>query len=129
MIRTGFRFAIQTKSYLLFSSAKKSVNLTFFIQDTKTNKQVNAPIGNTILEVVKKHKIPIEGICEGNCSCGTCHVIFQESVAKKLSKMKDDEKELLDTVSSKTENSRLGCQIKVSEILDGAIITVPPQNT
>ncbi len=76
------------------------------------NKTVDAPKGETILEVALSNDIPLQHACGGFCSCTTCHV-FVKSDPSQLSKMDEDELDRLESVGKLTENARLGCQTKV----------------
>ncbi|VDQ03523.1 unnamed protein product, partial [Trichobilharzia regenti] len=64
--------------------------------------------------------------CEGTLACSTCHLIFPKEHYDKLrDPLTDEEQDLLDLAYSLTETSRLGCQIKVSEDMDGLVVSVP----
>ncbi len=68
----------------------------------------------------------IEGECGGSCSCATCHVYVDEAWASKLPAMAEAEDEMLDCAESERKgNSRLSCQIKMSEELDGLVVYLP----
>ncbi len=68
----------------------------------------------------------IEGECSGSCACATCHCYIDEAWLDKLPPISDNEDELLDgTVSERQPNSRLSCQIKISDELDGIVVRLP----
>ena len=67
-------------------------------------------------------------LCGGCCSCATCHVYIDPMFKDQLPPMSDDEGGLLDGSLHRTENSRLSCQITVTDSLDGLKITVPPED-
>ena len=96
-----------------------------FVQRDGTNREVDAPIGLSVLEIAHKHDIDIEGACEGSLACSTCHVIVDAGWYAKLSKATEDEEDMLDLAFGLTETSRLGCQIVMSEKLDGLVVKLP----
>jgi len=99
--------------------------ITFVFSD-QTRKEVDAPVGQTLLEVAHSHGIDaIEGACGGALACSTCHVVLPESLYKQLPAASEDEEDMLDLASGLQPTSRLGCQIVVSEDMDGAEIVVP----
>ena len=63
--------------------------------------------------------------CGGACSCATCHVYVDDAWVDKLSAKSEDEVALLDAVCNPQPNSRLSCQIKVTEELDGLVVRMP----
>ena len=96
-----------------------------FINPDGTKLSVTAPVGTTVLEIAQKHGINLEGACEGSMACSTCHVIVDEIYFSLLDCASEDEEDILDLASGLTATSRLGCQIVVSERLDGLILYVP----
>mgnify|MGYP001393729164 FL=1 len=86
---------------------------------------VNAPIGSTVLEIAQENGVNLEGACEGSMACSTCHVIVKESYFDLLDFPSEDEKDILDLASGLTVTSRLGCQIIITEKLDGLVLRVP----
>jgi len=84
-------------------------------------------IGHTLMENLRDNDLDVEAICGGSCSCATCHVIIDDAWLAKLPKRSADEQELVEaTTFYKGENSRLSCQIKFTEALDGISLTVAP---
>ena len=75
--------------------------------------------GWRVMEIIREHGLPIKAECGGCCACATCHVYVDEMWAEKLVAMREDEEEMLDEAIELRENSRLSCQIIMSEILDG----------
>lgn len=96
-----------------------------FIERDGTRREVDAPAGLSVLEIAHKHKVDIEGACEGSLACSTCHVIVDPSWAAKLESATEDEEDMLDLAFGLTETSRLGCQIIMSDKLDGLVVTLP----
>ena len=94
--------------------------------DVENNKiEVEAEEGLSILEVAHKNNIPLEGACEGSLACSTCHVIVDEKCYKNLLPAKEEEEEMLDLAFGLTPTSRLGCQIIVTNELDGLVVKLP----
>ena len=96
-----------------------------FIERDGTRREVDAPNGLSVLEIAHKHKVDIEGACEGSLACSTCHVIVDETWYQVLKKATEDEEDMLDLAFGLTETSRLGCQIIMSEALDGLVVALP----
>ncbi|MFQ5775496.1 MAG: ferredoxin family 2Fe-2S iron-sulfur cluster binding protein [Kiloniellaceae bacterium] len=96
-----------------------------FIDPAGARHEVEAPLGLTILEVARKNDIDIEGACEGSLSCSTCHVIVNRGAYAQLPDPDEDEEDMLDLAFGLTPTSRLGCQIVVTEDLDGLTVTLP----
>ncbi len=96
-----------------------------FIERNGQPREVEAPIGLSVLEVAHKHGVDIEGACEGSLACSTCHVIVDPAWAGKLAMPSEDEEDMLDLAFGLEKTSRLGCQIVISEALDGIIVRLP----
>jgi ferredoxin, 2Fe-2S len=96
-----------------------------FIERDGTLHEVEAPVGLSVLEVAHKHGIDIEGACEGSLACSTCHVIIDPEWFGKLKEPSEDEEDMLDLAFGLEKTSRLGCQIVISEALDGLVVRVP----
>ena len=80
-----------------------------------------------MLEIARKFNIDIEGACEGSLACSTCHVIVEPEWFDALDEPTEDEEDMLDLAFGLTETSRLGCQIIVTEELDGITVTLPSE--
>lgn len=98
--------------------------ITFIFADG-AEKEVDAPLGVSVLEVAHKHSVPLEGACEGSLACSTCHVIVDEAYYDGLPAASEDEEDMLDLAFGLTHTSRLGCQIMVTEALDGIRLKLP----
>jgi len=96
-----------------------------FIERDGTRREVEAPIGLSVLEIAHKHGVDIEGACEGSLACSTCHVIVDPEWYELLKEASDDEEDMLDLAFGLTQTSRLGCQIIMSEELDGLTVKLP----
>ena len=87
-----------------------------------------AKAGQTLMEILRDQNMDVEAICGGCCSCATCHVFIDDAWASKLPARSADEQELVEeTESYKPANSRLSCQIKMTDALDGISVTVAPE--
>lgn len=69
----------------------------------------------------------IIAICGGNCSCATCHVYIDPLNQNSLALISEDEQILIDSLSHSQQNSRLSCQIQITELLSGSVIRIPPE--
>jgi ferredoxin, 2Fe-2S len=96
-----------------------------FIERNGTHREVDAPLGLSVLEVAHKHGVDIEGACEGSLACSTCHVVVDRAWAEQLAKPTEDEEDMLDLAFDLQETSRLGCQIIITEALDGLVVALP----
>ena len=96
-----------------------------FILSDGSQKEVGAPNGISVLEIAKKNDIDLEGACEGSLACSTCHVIIDEEYFDKLDEATEDEEDMLDLAFGLEETSRLGCQIIMSDDLDGLTVRLP----
>jgi 2Fe-2S ferredoxin len=79
----------------------------------------------SLLEIAHKHDIDLEGACEGSLACSTCHVVVDPEWYDLLPDATEDEEDMLDLAFALTKTSRLGCQIIVSEELDGLTVRLP----
>jgi len=96
-----------------------------FIERNGLPREVEAPLGLSILEIAHKHGVDIEGACEGSLACSTCHVIVEAGWFGKLARPSEDEEDMLDLAFGLEKTSRLGCQIVMSEALDGLVVKLP----
>lgn len=99
--------------------------MTFVSPDGKTKKEVEAPLGLSVLEIAHRNDIDLEGACEGSLACSTCHVIVAPDWYDQLDETTEEEEDMLDLAFGLTHTSRLGCQIKMTEDLDGLVVTLP----
>ena len=96
-----------------------------FIEKNGNRKEVDAPLGLSVLEIAHRNHIDLEGACEGSLACSTCHVIVDPEWYKKLAEASEDEEDMLDLAFGLSHTSRLGCQIKMTEALDGLTVRLP----
>ena len=99
--------------------------IIFVSADGKERKEIEAPVGLSVLEIAHKHGIDLEGACEGSLACSTCHVIVDPEFFDMLPEPKEEEEDMLDLAWGLTHTSRLGCQIIMTEELDGLIVRLP----
>jgi len=105
--------------------AKRRFMPTMVFVDTQGNRrEVDAPVGLSVLEVAHKHGIDLEGACEGSLACSTCHVIVDPSDFGRLPSASDNEEDLLDLAAHVTRTSRLSCQIWL-EGIDSLTVRLP----
>ena len=98
-----------------------------FIHADGSRVEVDAPAGLSILEVARKHDIDIEGACEGSLACSTCHIIVAPEHFDRLPEITEDEEDMLDLAFGLEKTSRLGCQILITDELDGLTVTLPSE--
>jgi 2Fe-2S ferredoxin len=97
-----------------------------FIDHAGESRTIEAENGSTVMETAIKNSIPgIEAECGGACACATCHVYVDEAWTEIVGKPSPMEEDMLDFGFDVKSNSRLSCQIKVSDALDGLIVRTP----
>lgn len=97
-----------------------------FIDRDGTKHEVDAPVGLSVLEIAHRNQIDLEGACEGSLACSTCHVIVDQEDFERLAEPSEDEEDMLDLAFGLAATSRLGCQIIMTEELDGLSVRLPP---
>ena len=97
----------------------------FFKADGTLDKEVEASPGQRLLDVAWAAREPLEGACEGVMACSTCHVIVDPEWYELLKDATEDEEDMLDLAFGLTQTSRLGCQIIMTEELDGLTVRLP----
>ena len=101
-----------------------TVQITF-LQPDGSPRVVPAKVGENLLQTAHRYEIDLEGACEGVCACSTCHLIFPMEVYDVLPEPSEDEEDMLDMAFGLTETSRLGCQITVTEEMEGLTVEMP----
>ena len=96
-----------------------------FVEPNGEQLVIDAQPGKTLLQVAHKHGIDIEGACEGVMACSTCHLIVDAAWYGKLKPASEEEDDMLDLAYGLTRTSRLGCQILMTEELDGLVVNLP----
>lgn len=103
-------------------------NITVVTRDGQS-KDVAAENGLSLMEVIRDNGFDeLLALCGGCCSCATCHVHIDPAFADKLPPMGEDENDLLDSTDHRDENSRLSCQIPMSDALDGLVVTIAEED-
>jgi 2Fe-2S ferredoxin len=99
-----------------------------FIEHDGTEHTVEAVNGLTVMETAIRNMVPgIDADCGGACACATCHVYVDEAWEDKTGERSSMEQSMLDFASDVAATSRLSCQIKVTEALDGLVVRLPEQ--
>jgi len=96
-----------------------------FVERNGAPREVDAPLGLSVLEIAHRHGVDIEGACEGSLACSTCHVIVDAKWFQRLAKPTEDEEDMLDLAFGLEATSRLGCQIVMTAALDGLVVKLP----
>jgi ferredoxin len=84
--------------------------------------------GDNLLKIGQAAGLPLEGTCEGQMACSTCHVIVAAEWFAKLAKPSEEEEDMLDFAAGARRTSRLSCQIDLTAELDGLIVSVPGES-
>lgn len=98
-----------------------------FVNSSGKATEVKANPGDTLLDVAHANDIDIEGACEGSMACSTCHVIVDGDWYSRLFEPSEEEQDMLDLTSGLTRTSRLGCQLRLDESLDGLCVQLPSE--
>ena len=104
---------------------RRLVRVNFVRSSGELIKSVEVPKSATLLEAAMKNDIDVEGACGGQCACATCHMILPRKYYDMLPKPQTDEADMLDLAAEVTSYSRLGCQVKVTDDLDGMDVQLP----
>jgi ferredoxin len=96
-----------------------------FIARDGTATTAAANPGDRLLDAAQAHNQPLEGTCEGQLSCATCHVIVDPADFARLPPASADEEDMLDLARNATRTSRLACQIHLTDALDGLTVRIP----
>ena len=99
------------------------ITIKFLEKDGKY-KLIEAKPGMSLLQVSKNNNLDLEGSCGGEMLCSTCHVHILSSHLKKLKKKSKDEEEILALAENLKKNSRLACQIKITNQLNGLVFSI-----
>ena len=97
-----------------------------YIDSAGTARTIDAELGSTVMETAIKNDVPgIEAECGGACACATCHVYVDPEWTDVVGEPEAMEEDMLDFAFDVRPNSRLSCQIKVSDELDGLVVSTP----
>lgn len=100
------------------------LSIRFVTADGK-NVDVEAQVGASLLDVAQGIGMPLEGTCEGQMACSTCHVIVADQWFERLPEPSMEEEDMLDLAAGVSRTSRLACQIRLTEAMDGLVIRIP----
>jgi len=89
--------------------------------------EVQGQVGLKVMETLRELDYGVEALCGGMCSCATCHVHVDEAWLPKLPEREDEELELLQELDCFRQNSRLSCQIELTDALNGLRVTIAPE--
>lgn len=101
------------------------VNFKVFFDSTDKLVEVEANVGDKFLNVIQKYEFPEMGLCGGNISCATCHIIVPNSLYPLLNEQSFEEEELLSSQSNNEDHSRLGCQTIITKDFEDVTIKIP----
>jgi ferredoxin, 2Fe-2S len=97
-----------------------------FTEPSGARREVDAPVGVTLMEVARQHGVQgVVAQCGGACACATCHVYIDAAWLGKLGPREEMEEGMLETAWEPRDNSRLSCQVHITADLDGLRVTVP----
>lgn len=99
--------------------------IIFLSADGERRSEVEAAPGQRLLEVAQADGQPLEGTCEGQMACSTCHVVIDPADFPKLPRASEMEEDLLDLASHVTRTSRLACQVHLTDALDRLTVRMP----
>ncbi len=102
------------------------IRVTFVSADGSERHEVEAADGQRLLEVAQNDGQPLEGTCEGQMACSTCHVIVDAADFVRLPRASEEEEDMLDLAVGAVRTSRLSCQIVLTPELDGLTVRMPP---
>jgi ferredoxin len=98
-----------------------------FIERDGATREVEARPGDRLLDLAQNAGEPLEGTCEGQMACSTCHVIIDAEDFAKLPPAVEEEEDMLDLATGATRYSRLACQIWLSDVLETLTVRIPPE--
>jgi len=96
-----------------------------FVKRDGSEETIEASAGLSVMEIGRDNGIGIEGTCGGSLSCATCHIVVDPAWVEATGKPSLDEEDMLDLAFGLEETSRLGCQITLTEELDGLKVRLP----
>ncbi|HVF94656.1 MAG TPA: 2Fe-2S iron-sulfur cluster-binding protein [Sphingomonas sp.] len=97
-----------------------------FVARDGSVRRASGEAGTTLLAVAQAAGQPLEGTCDGDMACATCHVIVDPAHAGRLPPPSAEEEDMLDLAYAATRTSRLACQIVLDPAIDGLVVRIPP---
>lgn len=118
---------LKSSKELHTSSAKQAQVKIHFVDRRGKSHAAMSRVGDTLLDAIRDNDLDFEsfGVCDGAVSCSTCHVILPQKIFDGLEEGDPEEDDMLDLASGLTDTSRLGCQVEVTEEMEGAVVTLP----
>jgi ferredoxin len=104
------------------------VRVTFIHADGESRTEASAEPGTRLLELAQAHLLPLEGTCEGQMACSTCHIIVAKGDFDRLPPASEMEEDMLDLAAGARRTSRLACQILLTDALDGLTVHIPAES-
>lgn len=104
------------------------IRVRFVSADRRETREAEAEAGDVLLQVAQNAGQPLEGTCEGQMSCSTCHVIVDADDFARLPRASEEEEDMLDLAFGATRTSRLACQIVLDSSLDGLTVRMPSEH-
>ncbi len=104
------------------------MRVTFIHADGKGRTDAEANPGDILLDVAQAHLMPLEGTCEGQMACSTCHVIVEKADFGRLPPASEEEEDMLDLAAGVRRTSRLSCQIVLTDAMDGLTVHIPAES-
>jgi ferredoxin len=99
-----------------------------FVMSNGDTVSAHAEVGDNLLRVAQAAGLPLEGTCEGQMACSTCHVIVAGEWFDRLEEASEEEEDMLDLAAGVARTSRLSCQIDLTEEMDGLTVTIPAES-
>ncbi len=98
-----------------------------FLDPHGNRREIEAEAGQTLLQIGQANGLPMEGTCEGSMACSTCHVIVDTAWFDRLPAPALEEEDMLDLCLNLARTLRLGCQLVLSDALDGLVVSLPAE--
>ncbi len=104
------------------------INITVIDREGEEH-QLEAPtdMNMNMMELCKAYELPVKGTCGGMALCSTCHMYIESD--HDLPEMSEDEEDMLDQAFFVEDNSRLGCQLKLADAMEGLVVRLAPEDT
>lgn len=109
----------------LFSEQQKLITIVYHDSSTGKDHVVKGAVGQDLMRLAHANEVDLEGACEGALACSTCHLVLPSEQYARLTPPSDEEMDMLDLAYGLTETSRLGCQVKVDEGMEGMRVIIP----
>lgn len=103
------------------------IRVRFVSADGAETREATAETGAVLLEVAQADGQPLEGTCEGQMACSTCHVIVDAADFPSLAHATEEEEDMLDLAAAATRTSRLSCQIVLDAALESLTVHIPSE--